>query len=86
VRHVAWFLEAEKSTVSSTSRYIPSPIRKGQSAGAQAEGLIKPTGVSINRIRAVPGAAGGKIGVPTRIFRSRACGEGPRHPDSWSRS
>ena len=31
VRHVSWFLGAVKNSISSTSRCIPSSIRKGQS-------------------------------------------------------
>src|SRR2546422_8125669 len=34
---------------------------------------------------AVPACCRRKDRVPTRIFRSRACGQGDGHADSWSR-
>ena len=69
VRHVTWFLGRWKTSASSTSRCMPSPIHKRQSPKSRRRRLSSLRGVSIARSMCCSCVlAGGKIAFLREYF------------------
>ena len=86
MRHVTWFLGAVENFRFFDLKVYAFADPEGAVAEVKAEGRIKTDGAYLSPgLCAVPACCRRQDRVPTRIFRSRACGQGAGHADSWSR-
>src|SRR4029434_10172302 len=86
VGHATWFLGAVEHFRFFDLKVYAFADPEGAVAEVKAEALIKPTGrVYQQEYVAVPARCTRQDCVPTRVFRSRACGQRAGHADSGSR-